>query len=587
MKQSKQNHHFIPRFILRNFVPQTQPPASPAGDVESTKGNKRRGRDFLVNKIDLERCVLSQRPVSTEFSLVDLYRDPGFYDNPYHLEKKLSNLESQASEIIRRASNLFSQGLTLELNRIELDRLRKFLFLMKYRSSGMFDRYNHDQTHQYEADDRERMLIYMQSRGFTRPRDVWFDNLRRFLDVDMDPARAWIDTLKTQIYPDDAMMMGIHLIWSFLAFCEPMDPKDEFLLTENAYSIFEGPSTTKYNVITQKVEAICYTEYHNFAPISPRLIIVLRSHLLDSEGQSSELFRETRKQFAAAVQSQHLNPDKAGSILHDLPVRQCGHVYTASNITSRASFRETDRFRFQCFKLSTHHTTIINNLFLEEAYITSSIVYHSQESLKLTLEDYFKAETDGMKVIHDPGENRYRYLIALEKISRDLGSSASCRMNVLDRSPSPPRVLMSSFVAFKVAIGLLQDKETEKLPEAYSLMKPGANEKVFWGDAHQAGLMMILRTKVDRALKSSCLSNEAKIGVRRSIGAFFMTFPSERLWLYLKISRNMNKFDDQDFTKQTAELELRGIEDTFARYIASSPRQRKDLVKTMYYEAIV
>ncbi|KAJ6078409.1 hypothetical protein N7467_008162 [Penicillium canescens] len=571
MKPSKQNHHFIPRFILRNFVPENQPPASPAADVEEKKRNKRRGRDFLVNKIDLERCVLSQRPVSTEFSLVDLYRDPGFDDNPYHLEKKLSSLESQASEIIYRACNLFSQGLTLELNRIELDRLRKFLFLMKYRSSGMFDRYNHDQTHQYEADDRERMLTYMQSRGFTRPRDVWFDNLRRFLDLDMDPARTWIDTLKTQIYPDDAMMMELHLIWSFLAFCEPINPGDEFLLTQNAYSIFEGPSTTRYNVITQKVEAISYTEYHNFAPISPRLIIILRSHLLHSEGQS-----------------RHLNPDKAGSILHDLPVQPCGPIYTASDITSPASFRETDRFQFQCFKLSPHHTTIINNIFLEEAYITSSIVYHSQVSLKSILEKYFKAETDGMKAIYDPRENSHLYFIALEKIARDLGSSVSCRMNIPNGvSSPPPRMLMSSFVAFKVAIELRPDKETEMLPQAYSMLKPGASEKVFWGDAHQAGLMMILRTKLDRALKNSCLSNEAKLGVRRNLHAFFMTFPPERLWFYLKISRNMNKFDDQDFTKQIADLELEGIEDEFARYIAFSPSQRTDLVKVMYYEAIV
>jgi hypothetical protein len=161
MKPLKQNHHFIPRFILRNFVPENQPPARPAAEAGTTKRNKRRGRDFLVNKIDLERCGLGQRPVSSEFSLVDLYRDTGFEEDPYHLEKKLSRLESQTSEIIRRACNLFSQGLDLEMDRIELDRLRKFLFLMKYRNSGIFDRYNHNQIDQYETDDRKRLLSYM------------------------------------------------------------------------------------------------------------------------------------------------------------------------------------------------------------------------------------------------------------------------------------------------------------------------------------------------------------------------------------------------------------------------------------------
>ncbi|KAJ6149001.1 hypothetical protein N7471_000200 [Penicillium samsonianum] len=76
----------------------------------------------------------------------------------------------------------------------------------------MFDRYNHDRIDEYQEDDRERMLSYMESSGFQRPRDVWFDNLRRFLDVKMDSARSWMDTLKTQMYPDDAMMMELHFI---------------------------------------------------------------------------------------------------------------------------------------------------------------------------------------------------------------------------------------------------------------------------------------------------------------------------------------------------------------------------------------
>lgn len=474
----KQNHHFIPRFILKNFVPENQPPARPAAEAGTTKRNKRRGRDFLVNKIDLERCGLGQRPVSSEFSLVDLYRDTGFEEDPYHLEKKLSRLESQTSEIIRRACNLFSQGLDLEMDRIELDRLRKFLFLMKYRNSGMFDRYNHNQIDQYEADDRKRLLSYMESKGFTRPRDVWFDNLRRFLDLDMDPARDWIDTLKAQIYPEDAAMMQIHLTWSFIAFCEPTNPGDEFLLTQNAYSIFEGPSTTRYNVITQKTDANLYTEYHNFAPISPRLIIISRSHLLQSEGQSQDWLRETRNRLAAAVQSQHLNPEKAGSILHDLPVRPCRPMYTASEITSPTCFRETDKFLFQCFKLSRHHTTTINNIFLEEAHTTSSIIYHSQGSLKSSLEQYFKSETTGMKAVLDSRHIRHLYLIALEKIARDLGSSVSCRMNAFCGVSSPPRMHMSSFVAYTVASKLLPEKHTEMLPQAYSLMNPGESDKI-------------------------------------------------------------------------------------------------------------
>jgi hypothetical protein len=168
----------------------------------------------------------------------------------------------------------------------------------------------------------------------------------------------------------------------------------------------------------------------------PTLIIVLRSHLLPSQGQDSDGLRKLREQFAVLIQSQHLHPDKAGSILQDLPIHPCHTIYAAPDITSatslRASFRENDRFQFQCFKLPSRHMTIINNLLLEEAYLTSSIVYHSRESLKANLENYMKADIYGMKAIFDPQEKRHVFLTTLEKICRDLGSSVSCRRLLLN-----------------------------------------------------------------------------------------------------------------------------------------------------------
>lgn len=182
-----QKHHFIPRFILRNFAPADQPPARPAASAN----RKSRGGDFLVNKIDLESSSLTQRPASTEFALVDMYRDPGFEESPCHLEKKLARLEGEASEIINRAAKKFmpTPHAILSLKRREVDTLRKFLFLMKYRNGGMFERYNHDDVEDYDSDDRPRMLRYMAAKGFKTPRDVWFNNLRHMLDLEMDPQR--------------------------------------------------------------------------------------------------------------------------------------------------------------------------------------------------------------------------------------------------------------------------------------------------------------------------------------------------------------------------------------------------------------
>lgn len=74
---------------------------------------------------------------------------------------------------------------------------------------------------------------------------------------------------------------------------------------------------------------------------------------------------------------------------------------------------------------------------------------------------------------------------------------------------------------------------------------------------------MLLRIKVDRALNISPLTDSEKALVRENRQDFFMKFPTERLWLYLKISRNMNKFHSDDFTKRIAALDLKGVEDEF------------------------
>lgn len=206
--------HFIPRFILRQYAPREHLSAAPLSYQSGKKGKRvhqKQQREHLINKLDLTLSSLTQSPISTEYALVDMYRDPGFDENPNHLEKKLSGLESRASEIIRRACENFSRTLTLNLRRYEKDTLRKFLFLMKYRNTSFFHRYNHDEIDAYVEDDRDIMEKYMRAKGFTKPRDVWFDNLRGPLDLEMDPEKSWIRKIQEQIYPDDAKLFILHV----------------------------------------------------------------------------------------------------------------------------------------------------------------------------------------------------------------------------------------------------------------------------------------------------------------------------------------------------------------------------------------
>jgi hypothetical protein len=257
---------------------------------------------------------------------------------------------------------------------------------MKYRNTGFFHRYNHDGIDTYGEDDRDIMENYMRAKGFTKPRDVWFDNLRSLLDLKLDSEKLWIQKIQAQIYPDDAKLFILHVECNYLAFCKPGD-YEEFLLTENSYCVFEGPSNPILRLLSGDVTPGIYTEYHNFAPISPKLIIVLQNIFLrplpgdDVPQQIRKLWND----IGVAMRARHLYPDAAGSILRDIPIQKCEVSYRHTEDSNLKAHRD-DTFIFRCFQLHSTHVSIINNIFLEEAYSTSSIIYHSSSSLRVSLE---------------------------------------------------------------------------------------------------------------------------------------------------------------------------------------------------------
>lgn len=150
---------------------------------------------------------------------------------------------------------------------------------MKYRNSALYDRYNHDSITAYDSNDKHRLESYMREKGFKSLRDARYANLKAFLDLEMDPDMLWISKVQSQASPDDAMMFITHMQSKFMAFCQPVAEEDELILTHNAYGVFEGPSDSLFDQATEKLVEGPYTEYHNFAPISAKLIIVFEKHV--------------------------------------------------------------------------------------------------------------------------------------------------------------------------------------------------------------------------------------------------------------------------------------------------------------------
>ncbi|KAE8415364.1 hypothetical protein BDV36DRAFT_285387 [Aspergillus pseudocaelatus] len=548
-------HHFIPRFLLRQFAALEQPPPARRRRGRRPRSQRPQGqspKDPFVNAIDLKKSALVQVSVSREFGLVDMYRDQG-YPNPRHIEDNLGKLEGHAGRIIKRASDTFKVGDKLELTRRERDTIRKFLFLMKYRNSTFYARFNHDSITTYDSNDKHQM----------------------------DPGMQWISKVHKQAFPDDAMMFIDHMQGKFMAFCQPSSEEDEFILTHNAYGVFEGPSDVQIDPATGRAVEKAYTEYHNFAPISAKLIIILRSSLLvNPSKEGADDLQEEWETLRENVRNQHLSPDKAVSILKSLPIEKCGNSYsTVVNgklvLKPNRGPRAEDRFYFTCFRISSYHVNLVNNIFLEQATKGDNIVYRSRSALGRTLKSYLLNVREGFKVVTDEANDPHlAFLKKLEKIAGQLAGKVCLKYKVIARPK--PEIHMSQWVAHLVGLKVMALSGKSDVPELYKFMKSDGGLDSYFYDLMQSQLMVFLKIKVDVILSHAKLTQDDRLEVKYQLQELYMTFPAQRVWLYVKIMRNLPNFDERDFKKPIRELEVNGSEDDVAKY---------QLTMLMFYKA--
>jgi hypothetical protein len=452
-----QYHHFVPRFILRNYgdTSKSATPPSPQGrGGKNTAAQLRNASasDAMINLVNLQTMELEQTPLSRAFGLQDMYRDLDRSNSDQHrIERKLSALEGRVSKIIANARQAFEAGKgETHMLRGERDTLRKFLFVMMYRSKKFYRRFNLS-TGEYFANDRDAMMKYMKEKGFKKPIDVWFDNLEAFIDLEMDPEMKWPEKLMQRAYPGDAMWFFKNVQMYFLCFCTPKNPENEFLLTENSYGVFEGPNND-----------IAWTDFHLFAPISPKLIIVLRSALLPSGYDEAEDERLAQLQGILHMQNP-LNPGSAHSILEDLPVKKARNNYSkivnGKPVALPVRIRpENHKFYFEFFQIGAEHVQVMNTIFLENSFGTNVILFKSKPALRQALEAYLTTNISGFKCVSLPPSGfdgpflittldkfeivdtwpdaeMVAFMKGLERIAGALGSAAKAKYSVVQAKP--------------------------------------------------------------------------------------------------------------------------------------------------------
>ncbi|KAF4545398.1 uncharacterized protein LTHEOB_5231 [Lasiodiplodia theobromae] len=489
--QGTQFHHFIPRFILRNFAAATQPPSGPTKRRGKSKGKP---HDCFINSINLQS----------------------------------GNVEP-----------------------------------CQLRNNGFHQRYDHDSLDTYNSDDKEHLREYMEKRKFKRPKDVWFDNIRQILALEMDPEMRWAERIQQTAYTHDALMFILHAQGSFMSFCAPKLAGQEFVLTENAYGIFEGPVSPRIDPDSGELQPGVYTEYHNFAPIAPDLMVVFRSFILPTlidEGDQAERA--------------------------DLPVGKCGNNYSKivdGKFVPLNGYQGPSAdhvFYFKCFPLEPRHVGLINELLLEEAWPTKAIAFRSNDYTKEILVDYLKDPRKGFKVVTDqPDDPRLKYLRKLERAVSLLGGPKVSSVYECIKLPKP-EVHMSQWVATMVGFELLGQRQD--LYEIYKHLRPGATPEDYFYDVSQAGRMLFLRIKTDVIMNNCRLSDANKEIVRANRHDILTSLPIQRVWLYLKAFRNAPKFDIADFKIQKEPLDLDGPEDFVAMHF--SHKGVKWMAQAMFFE---
>ncbi|KAK4068392.1 uncharacterized protein Triagg1_7331 [Trichoderma aggressivum f. europaeum] len=493
-----------------------------------------------------------------------MYNDPAqtTTDKQRRIEAMFSKMESQASTLFRRIVKNHEAGdTTVTLSRTELDFIRKFLFLLKYRGSTFHQTFYRDALDDYPFNDRELLFDYMREHNFSSPRDVWYHNLETIINLEMDPQRKWLNTLPQKMFPNDALWCTAHVGNNYMAICTPSEAADEFILTENCYNVFEGLSNFVVDKATGQVAGGNQAAFHEFAPISPRLMIILRSLALPNSADPHSMIIQGRQDMFWSTFGQVYGPD-ATSMLDDLPIKQCRNSYSEI-INGKArpvagfdgKYRPGDKFHFTYYPIRTDHVRIINSIFLDNAYKSSVIAYRNQDNLKGILESYVSGPCDIHKVLKDDWDNRYSFLRELETLSKLLGSQKSLVWRTVEAYETPTtQNFTNKDIEFR---RLMQQRimkggtHHDQMTTFLELYKKLGRNSMLDRDIAQAGKMVYFQWVV-KELSIRC-DETVQMRNRTVISKIFKAFYCSRYWLYLKLFRK-SQCGDQDGTQDEVEL---------------------------------
>ncbi|KAG6286256.1 hypothetical protein E4U46_005069 [Claviceps purpurea] len=591
--------YFVPRFLLENY----SHPFRPRGKEEAAhlasqtrnasprgNGKKMRRGESVVNHVDMstEVAFVTEKPVGSVFGRFNMYQKAGISNKEQtRIEHKFNRLESDASAIFRRMlTALTANRRGLWLTREERNQVRKFLFVMKYRGPTSFGRYCHETMETYNAEDKEQLAMYMREKGFSRPIDVWMDNLEKLIDVKMDAEMDWIQQLPTRMYPTDAYWAITHCQSSYMTLCTPSARDAEFIVPDNCYSIAEGPHEAPMDATSGKRAIQKWTSLHEFGPISPRLLIVLRSALFpcpQEDGADADV-RATRE-LLQSCQEAMLGP-LSETLLADLPVSKASNNYSkvvdgvlraipgAAGAPSRGH-----SFFFNFFPLENAHVDRINGVFLDNASSCNSLVFHTEAAFRRSLEwymddcEYFPKTFASTTTAASAAPSDLQQRACLRKFGGLLAQLGSEKRfyqeDVLPTVSTQADEIRSLLEALRQDLPSLlryvpDGDDASPFMQVYHIL--GGSKETLQEDLIQSARMLKLRIKID--VWSRGVDEQLRHSNREYLDQQYLMLPRRRLWLYLKRRRLSEDMEHHKESQRPVDLHtsvLDAPEDVVAR----------------------
>ncbi|KAF5335678.1 hypothetical protein D9611_009693 [Ephemerocybe angulata] len=397
-----QYHHYIPQFILRRFVPVEQGAPKDA----QAKTSKQRKKESWKAKMkglpdpqsipvfDMASRTMYLSPIDRSYGLHGFYEDTLYAPNPEHLEKKLSFLEGEAAKVIVDLHNAIEKP-TFTLPRSDLNILRKFIFVMHYRSHAIDATY-FQEDHPRNAPVREWIRRMKKEKGFTTDKQIWLDGLRYYLDtkpVDI-VAHAKECSEHRRVSHGEIDPNTPSDLWYAIAYENfhnnyftgiwRANEKSEYVLGHNSYGLWEG------TLVGAPKLFLIYV-------ISPQITIVLKHN--DSKKFASF---GTKKVENSTFSDHPLEPPGPTMYHRPPPVFRDPSASQQQKYDALQSYLQTsdaalDRFTFPINKLSVNETYLVNQIVLENLHGDGSLVFSSKTSMLATAQRYGSDEGPFLK----------------------------------------------------------------------------------------------------------------------------------------------------------------------------------------------